>query len=84
MIVAATLGIGHVIVLGKPDFVVGIGVRPPTPSWGNMIQDGSDQMAAHWWISLFPGLAIVLTVMAFNVLGDALLRFLSPRRDVTG
>jgi peptide/nickel transport system permease protein len=47
-----------------------------------MIQDGSDQIASHWWISLFPGLAIVLTVMAFNVLGDALLRALSPRQSV--
>ena len=80
VVVAATLGIGHVIVLEAGLSWLGIGVRPPTPSWGNMIQDGSDQIAAHWWISLFPGLAIVLTVMAFNVLGDALLRALSPRR----
>lgn len=84
VIVAATLGIGHVIVLEAGLSWLGIGVRPPTPSWGNMIQDGSDQIAAHWWISLFPGLAIVLTVMAFNILGDALLRALSPRRQVTG
>lgn len=84
VIVAATLGIGRVIVLEAGLSWLGIGVMPPTPSWGNMIQDGSDQMAAHWWISLFPGLAIVMTVMAFNVLGDALLRALSPRRSVTG
>ncbi len=84
VIVAATLGIGHVIVLEAGLSYLGIGVRPPTPSWGNMIQDGSDQIAAHWWISLFPGLAIVLTVLAFNVLGDALLRALQPRQRVTG
>lgn len=84
VIVAATLGISRVIVLEAGLSWLGIGVMPPTPSWGNMIQDGSDQMAAHWWISLFPGLAIVMTVMAFNVLGDALLRALSPRRSVTG
>lgn len=82
VIVAATLGLGHVIVLEAGLSWLGIGVRPPTPSWGNMIQDGSDQMASHWWISLFPGLAIVMTVMAFNLLGDALLRALSPRRSV--
>lgn len=83
VIVAATLGIGHVIVLEAGLSWLGIGVRQPTPSWGNMIQDGSDQIAAHWWISLFPGLAIVMTVMAFNILGDALLRTLSGRRTVT-
>lgn len=84
VVVAATLGIGHVIVLEAGLSYLGVGVRQPVPSWGNMIQDGSDQIASHWWISLFPGLAIVMTVMAFNVLGDALLRALQPRRSVTG
>lgn len=83
IVVAATLGIGHVIVLEAGLSWLGIGVRQPTASWGNMIQDGSDQMARAWWVSLFPGLAIVLTVMAFNVFGDALLRALSPRQRVT-
>jgi peptide/nickel transport system permease protein len=82
VVVAATLGIGHVIVLEAGLSYLGIGVRQPTPSWGNIIQDGSDQIAAHWWISFFPGMAIVLTVMAFNVLGDALLRALQPRQSV--
>lgn len=82
VVVAATLGIGHVIVLEVGLSYLGIGVRQPTPSWGNIIQDGSDQLAAHWWISFFPGIAIVLTVMAFNVLGDALLRALRPRQSV--
>ncbi|MBA3340249.1 MAG: ABC transporter permease [Gemmatimonadaceae bacterium] len=84
VVVAATLGLGHVIVLEAGLSYLGIGVRPPDPSWGNIIQDGSDQIAAHWWISLFPGVAIVLTVMAFNVLGDALLRELRPRQIETG
>jgi len=79
VIVAAALGVGHVIVLEAGLSYLGIGVRQPVPSWGNMIQDGSDQIAAHWWISAFPGLAIVLTVMAFNVLADALLSTLRPR-----
>lgn len=84
VIVAATLGIGHVIVLEAGLSYLGIGVRPPTPSWGNMIQDGSEQIAAHWWVSFFPGIAIVITVMAFNVLGDALLRSLQPQQQATG
>lgn len=84
VVVAATLGLGHVIVLEAGLSYLGIGVRPPDPSWGNIIQDGSDQMGAHWWISIFPGVAIVLTVMAFNVLGDALLKELRPRQIETG
>ena len=82
VVVAATLGIGNVIVLEAGLSYLGIGVRQPAPSWGNIIQDGSDQLAAHWWISFFPGIAIVLTVMAVNVLGDALLRALQPRQPV--
>lgn len=81
VVVAATLGLGHVIVLEAGLSWLGIGVDVPIPSWGNMIQDGSDQIARYWWISLFPGLAIVFTVMAFNVLGDALLKALSPRQQ---
>ncbi len=83
VVVAATLGIGHVIVLEAGLSWLGVGVRQPMASWGNMIQDGTDQIATSWWISLFPGLAIILTVMAFNVLGDALLRALSPRHTAT-
>lgn len=79
VIVAAALGVGHVVVLEAGLSYLGIGVRQPVPSWGNMIQDGSDQIVAHWWISAFPGLAIVLTVMAFNILADALLATLRPR-----
>ncbi|HEU4880243.1 MAG TPA: ABC transporter permease subunit, partial [Gemmatimonadaceae bacterium] len=74
-----------VIVLEAGLSYLGVGVPLPTASWGNMIQEGSEsigQIASYWWVSLFPGLAIVVTVMAFNVLGDALLRALSPRQSV--
>ena len=84
VVVAAMLGLGHVILLEAGLSWLGIGVKLPTASWGNMIQDGSssiDYMAMYWWIALFPGLAIVITVVAFNVLGDALLRALSPRQS---
>ena len=85
VVVAATLGIGHVIILEAGLSYLGIGVDPPTPSWGNMIQEGSGtiELRTNWWMSLFPGLAIVLTVMAFNVLGEALLRALQPRQQTT-
>jgi peptide/nickel transport system permease protein len=84
VIVAAALGVGHVILLEAGLSYLGVGVQPPEPSWGNIIQDGSDQVANLWWISFFPGMAIVLTVMAFNVIGDALREALDPRQTRTG
>lgn len=79
IVVAATLGIGNVIILEAGLSYLGIGIAPPTASWGNIIHDGSDQIAAHWWISVFPGLAMLATVLAFNALGDALRDALDPR-----
>ena len=79
VIVAAMLGVGNVIILEAGLSYLGIGVRPPAPSWGGIILDGSDQVATAWWISLFPGLAIVMTVMAFNAVGDGLRDALDPR-----
>jgi len=72
IIVFATIGLGNVIVLEAGLSYLGFGVQPPVPSWGNMIRDGSELMTAGWWISLFPGLAIVATVVAVNALGDGL------------
>ena len=80
VVVAATLGLGQIIILEAGLSWLGIGLKVPTASWGNMIQEGSDQMTNHWWISFFPGMALVLIVMAFNILGDGLLRALSPRQ----
>jgi peptide/nickel transport system permease protein len=79
VVVAATLGIGNVIILEAGLSFLGVGVQPPTASWGNIISDGASNVAGMWWMSLFPGLAIVLTVMAFNVIGDALRDALDPR-----
>jgi peptide/nickel transport system permease protein len=72
IVVAATLGVAHVIVLEAGLSYLGIGVPPPLASWGNIIQDGSDQVATLWWMSLFPGFFMVLTVMTLNILGEAL------------
>ena len=79
VIVAATLGIGNVIVLEAGLSFLGIGVQPPTPSWGSMVSDGRDVLLDAWWISTFPGLAIVLTVVCFNLVGDGLRDALDPR-----
>jgi peptide/nickel transport system permease protein len=80
VVVAATLGVGDVIVLEAGLSYLGIGVRPPHASWGNIIQDGGVQVGTQWWLALFPGLAIVTTVLAFNVVGDALREALDPRQ----
>ncbi len=82
VIIAATLGIGNVILLEAGLSFLGIGVQQPTASWGNMIADATANIRLFWWLSLFPGLAIVITVMAFNVLGDGLRDALDPRQVV--
>lgn len=79
VIVAAALGVGNTIILEAGLSFLGLGVQPPTPSWGTMVSDGRDVMRSAWWISTFPGLAIVLTVLAFNLVGDGLRDVLDPR-----
>ncbi|HEX7051242.1 MAG TPA: oligopeptide ABC transporter permease [Longimicrobiales bacterium] len=79
VIVAATLGIGNTIVLEAGLSFLGLGVPPPTPSWGNMVADGRQNLIGAWWVATFPGLAIVLTVLAFNLVGDGLRDALDPR-----
>ena len=79
VIVAATLGIGETIVLEAGLSFLGLGVQPPTPSWGTMVADGRNNLLGAWWISTFPGLAIVLTVLSFNLAGDGLRDALDPR-----
>jgi peptide/nickel transport system permease protein len=79
VLVAASLGAGHVVVLEAGLSYLGVGVRPPDPSWGNMILDATGSGGVLWWIALFPGLAILCTVLAFTSLGDALRDALDPR-----
>jgi peptide/nickel transport system permease protein len=80
IVVAATLGVAHVIVLEAGLSYLGIGVQPPLASWGNIINDGADQPAALWWMSLFPGLFMVLTVMTLNILAESLSDVYERRR----
>ncbi len=79
VIVAATLGIGNTIVLEAGLSFLGLGVQPPTPSWGTMVAAGRDYLLSAWWLSTFPGLAIVFTVLSFNLVGDGLRDALDPR-----
>jgi peptide/nickel transport system permease protein len=79
LIVSAALGVGNVMLLEAALSFLGVGVQPPSASWGNMIADGRDQLATAPWTTLFPGLAIALAVMAFNVVGDGLNHALDPQ-----
>jgi peptide/nickel transport system permease protein len=79
VIVAATLGIGNTIVLEAGLSFLSLGVQPPTPSWGTMVADGRNVLLNAWWLSTFPGLAIVFTVLSFNLVGDGLRDALDPR-----
>ena len=79
VIVTATLGIGNTIVLEAGLSFLGLGVQPPTPSWGSMVSDGRDNLLGAWWVATFPGLTIVTTVLAFNLVGDGLRDALDPR-----
>ena len=80
VIVTATLAVGNVIALEAGLSYLGIGAQEPTPSWGSIFLEGVDDFAGHWWLLVFPGIAIVATVLAFNVLGDALRDVLDPRQ----
>jgi peptide/nickel transport system permease protein len=79
-LVAAALSIANVILLEAALSYLGIGVRPPTASWGTIIEDGAERVAELWWLTLFPGLAILVTVFACNALGDALRDAFDPRQ----
>ena len=78
IVVATTLQVGSIIAEAILSFL-GAGVPPPTPSWGSMVSDGRDYLASAWWVAFFPGIAIFLTVLAFNFIGDWLRDRWDPR-----
>jgi len=78
VLVAATLAVGDVILLEAGLSFLGLGIQPPTPSWGGMILDSREVLVSAPWTGLFPGAAIVLTVLAANLLGDALHEAVNP------
>ncbi len=78
MIVYATLGIATNVLFEAALSFLGVGVQPPTPSWGGMINEGQSYYRSAPWLVFFPGLAIMLTVLGFNLLGDGLRDALDP------
>jgi peptide/nickel transport system permease protein len=79
IIVQSSLILGAAIVTAATFSFLGLGAQPPSPEWGRMLSDGRDFMRQAWWIATFPGIAILLTVIAFNLLGDSLRDALDPR-----
>ena len=79
IIVAATLGVGAAILSAAALSFLGLGSQPPTPEWGRMLSEGRQYLRDQWWISTFPGLVIMLSVLAMNLLGDGLRDALDPR-----
>ena len=78
LIVLATLQLGLVILLEASLSFLGVGLSPPTPAWGLMVADGRELIITAWWVAMFPGIAIMLTVLSFNLLGDWLRDRLDP------
>lgn len=78
-VVVATFAMAQVIIAEASLSFLGIGVPPPTPSWGNMLAEGRNYLASAWWLATFPGLAIMLTLQGINLLGDGLRDILDPR-----
>ena len=79
VLVATTLGVAGAILTESALSFLGIGVQPPTPSWGNILTAGKDNIDIAWWLSLYPGLAILITVLGYNLLGEGIRDSLDPR-----
>jgi len=81
-LVVATLDMARVIVIESALSFLGLGVQPPTPTWGGMLADGRVYISTAWWLATFPGLAILITVLGINLFGDGLRDTLDPRLKV--
>jgi len=79
VMVSATLGVAGAILTESALSFLGLGVQPPTPSWGNILTAGKDNIEIAWWLSVFPGLAILITVMSYNLLGEGIREAVDPR-----
>jgi len=80
ILVSATMGIGGAILIESGLSFLGLGVQPPTPSWGSLLSAGKDNIEIAWWLSAFPGLAILITVLGYNLLGEGIRDALDPRQ----
>ncbi|MFC1567698.1 ABC transporter permease [Pseudomonadota bacterium] len=79
ILISAVLGIAGAVLVESGLSFLGLGVQPPDPSWGNMLTEGKDNIQIAWWLSLYPGLAILITVLGYNLLGEGLRDRYDPR-----
>lgn len=79
VLVSVVLGIAGAVLIESALSFLGIGVQPPTPSWGNILTAGKDNIEIAWWLSVFPGLAILVTVLGYNLLGEGIRDVIDPR-----
>jgi peptide/nickel transport system permease protein len=79
VLVSAVLGIAGAVLVESALSFLGIGVQPPIPSWGNILTLGKDNIEIAWWLSVFPGLAILITVLGYNLLGEGIRDSIDPR-----
>ncbi len=79
VLVAATLGVASAVLTESALSFLGIGVQPPTPSWGNILTQGKNVLGIAWWMSVFPGMAILITVLGYNLLGEGIRDAIDPR-----
>ncbi|HPC47086.1 MAG TPA: ABC transporter permease, partial [Deltaproteobacteria bacterium] len=79
VLVSATLGVTSAVLTESALSFLGIGVQPPVPSWGNMLTQGQAVLGIAWWLSFFPGMAILLTVLGYNLLGEGIRDAIDPR-----
>lgn len=79
IVVRATVGLGYIIMMSAVLGFLGVGVPPPTPDWGAAIANSREHLPEAWWLALFPGLAIFISVLAFNLLGDGVRDLIDPR-----
>ena len=84
IIVITTLQVGQIVLVEAALSFLGVGVPPPAPSWGSMVNDGRAELLDTWWVSFFPGMAILLLVLSLNTLGDWLRDYLDPRGKLVG
>jgi peptide/nickel transport system permease protein len=84
IIVLVSLQVANMIIAEAFLSFVGFGIQPPIPSWGNMIADARGEMATRWWLAMFPGLALIITSLGINLVGDGLRELLNPRSPIRG
>jgi len=82
VLVSAVLGVAAAVLLESSLSFLGLGVQPPTPSWGNILMEGKASLGVCWWLMFFPGFFILITVLGYNLLGEGLREYFNPKRKI--